>query len=351
MLRRLGTVMEPQPGNPHEVEGVLNPAAVRGPDGRLWLLPRLVGAGNYSRIGLARVLFNRRGEPSGVQRLGVILEPETPYELSDGGGGVEDPRITYVAARQLYLMMYTGLGPTGPRIAAAISRDVVHWHRTGLVQFDPLHGIDLAEHDNKDALLFPEPVRAPDGRLALALIHRPDFRTLQQENAGILPSDLRCRPSMWISYAPLDEIATWKQVHFGQHHLLATSETAWEQLKIGGGAPPVRVHGGWLLLYHGVSGRITEGLAQQPEVHYRAGVMLLAAADPRHVLYRTTEAILEPNMPGERLGVVPNVVFPTGVDLHADGVLDVYYGMADSRIGVARASLAELLPTQKAEAA
>jgi len=32
-LHRLGTIMEPEPGNPHEVEGVLNPAAVRGPDG------------------------------------------------------------------------------------------------------------------------------------------------------------------------------------------------------------------------------------------------------------------------------------------------------------------------------
>ena len=41
-LQRLGLVMEPEPGNPLEVEGVLNPAAVRGPDGQLYLFPRLV---------------------------------------------------------------------------------------------------------------------------------------------------------------------------------------------------------------------------------------------------------------------------------------------------------------------
>jgi hypothetical protein len=29
-LQRLGTIMEPEPRNPHEVEGVLNPGAVRG---------------------------------------------------------------------------------------------------------------------------------------------------------------------------------------------------------------------------------------------------------------------------------------------------------------------------------
>jgi beta-1,2-mannobiose phosphorylase / 1,2-beta-oligomannan phosphorylase len=50
-LMRLGMVMEPEPGNPHEVEGTLNPGAARGPDGALYLFPRLVARGNYSRIG------------------------------------------------------------------------------------------------------------------------------------------------------------------------------------------------------------------------------------------------------------------------------------------------------------
>ncbi len=70
-LKRLGLIMKPEPGNPLEVEGVLNPAAVRGPDGQLSLFPRLVARGNYSRIGIARVLFNEAGDPSGVERLGI----------------------------------------------------------------------------------------------------------------------------------------------------------------------------------------------------------------------------------------------------------------------------------------
>ena len=52
-LKRLGLIMEPEPGNLHEVEGTLNPAAMRGPDGQLYLFPRLVAKGNYSRIGIA----------------------------------------------------------------------------------------------------------------------------------------------------------------------------------------------------------------------------------------------------------------------------------------------------------
>ncbi len=41
-LQRLGLLMEPAPGNPLEVGGVLNPAAIFGPDGGLYLFPRIV---------------------------------------------------------------------------------------------------------------------------------------------------------------------------------------------------------------------------------------------------------------------------------------------------------------------
>ena len=107
-LRRLKMLMEPEPGNPREVEGVLNPAAARGPDGALYLFPRLVARNNYSRIGIARVRFDDAGDPAGVERLGVALEPEADYERRpDGGGGCEDPRITFVEPIHRYVMTYT----------------------------------------------------------------------------------------------------------------------------------------------------------------------------------------------------------------------------------------------------
>jgi predicted GH43/DUF377 family glycosyl hydrolase len=117
-LQRLGMLMEPEPGNPQEIEGVLNPAAARGPDGELYLFPRLVARGNYSRIGIARVRFNKTGDPAGVERLGIALEPEADYERRrDGSGGCEDPRITFVEHMQIYMMAYTALSSRGPRIA------------------------------------------------------------------------------------------------------------------------------------------------------------------------------------------------------------------------------------------
>ena len=99
-LTRLGMLMEPEPGNPDEVEGVLNPAVVRAKNGDLFLFPRLVASGNYSRVGIARVLFDAAGDPKGVERLGVALSPEADYELSENGGGCEDPRVSFVEPLQ-----------------------------------------------------------------------------------------------------------------------------------------------------------------------------------------------------------------------------------------------------------
>src|SRR5579864_3385042 len=113
-LQRLGLSMEPEPGNPQEIEGVLNPGAARGPDGELYLFPRLVARGNYSRIGIARVRFNEAGDPAGVERLGIALEPEADYERRpDGTGGCEDPRITFVEPLQRYMMTYTAFSSRG----------------------------------------------------------------------------------------------------------------------------------------------------------------------------------------------------------------------------------------------
>src|SRR5580700_5076635 len=154
-LRRLGLIMEPEPGNPLEVGGVLNPAGVRGPDGHYYLFPRLVARGNYSRMGIARVKFNMDGDPVGVERLGIALEPEADYELRPGGGGCEDPRITFVEPLQRFLMTYTAFSPQGPRIASATSVDLFHWQRQGLATFGNYQGVDMGDVDDKDASLFP----------------------------------------------------------------------------------------------------------------------------------------------------------------------------------------------------
>jgi beta-1,2-mannobiose phosphorylase / 1,2-beta-oligomannan phosphorylase len=169
-LTRLGVVMSPDPDEPYEAEGVLNPASGRTPDGRLHLLPRLVAKGNVSRIGLAEVTVDG-GVPVGVRRRGTVLAPDELWEHH----GVEDPRVTWLPGLGVHVMAYVAYGPLGPHPALAVSDDLASWRRLGPLHFayDPALAHDLNLFPNKDVVLFPEPVRAPDGTASYAFVHRP----------------------------------------------------------------------------------------------------------------------------------------------------------------------------------
>ena len=349
--------MEPQLGNLQEAEGTLNPAAVRGPDGELYLFPRLVARGNYSRIGIARVLFDKAGDPCGVERLGIALEPEADYERRpDGGGGCEDPRITFVEPLGRYVMTYAAFSPLGPRIALATSKDLLHWRRLGLATFAPYDGIDFVHVNNKDASLFPVALPNHAGKMQLAILHRPLFPGTRPEETArqSAPREVDLdRESIWISYCPVASGGP-EPTHLGlfnSHHRLAAPVSPWERLKIGAGTPPVLTRHGWLTVYHGVS-NISAPTGDSHALCYSAGVMVLSREHPRVILYRSPEPVLTPELPQEQIGTVANVVFPTGIDRRDDlgkpDRFDVYYGMADSRIGVARLDLPYPLPSAAA---
>lgn len=346
-LQRLGVVMKSEAGNPFEVDGVLNPAATRGPDGGLYLFPRLVAQGNYSRIGIARIHFDVDGDPLTAERLGIALEPTAEYELRADGGGCEDPRITFLEPLQRYVMTYTAFSSDGPRIALAMSDDLFHWERLGLATFEPYHGLDFNGVNNKDALIFPVAVPDPEGRPAMAMIHRPLFPGTAAPEIAAEPAgraiDLD-RESIWIAYCPLDltEMSPGYLCHFRSHHRLASPAAPWERVKIGGGAPPILTRDGWLAIYHGVgpSDSGAGAAVSGRNLRYSAGALVLDRRDPRIIRYRSPTPILIPELQSEREGTVAEVVFPTGVDRRSDlgdpSRIDVYYGMADSRIGAAR---------------
>lgn len=348
-MRRLGVVMRPQAGNALEAGGVLNPGGVRGPDGSYYLFPRLVAAGNYSRIGLARVVYDGQQTPCDVERLGVVLEPEAEYERNNlTGGGCEDPRVMHVPALGGYVMTYVGFGPLGPRAALALSTDLDHWTRLGLIDFAPIDGADMNAYGNKDALLFPDPVPDPAGRPALALMHRPMYEAWEHgsyEEARILPPPpgiAERRWSIWISYCPLERIDTsspdrlQRTLRFDQHHLLAAPAYPWDNYRVGGGTPPILLPEGWFTIYHGIS--LVAPPHQPGSRRYCAGALILDPRQPNNIIYRSPEPTLAPETDEERSGVVSNVVFPTALD-RREGYLDVYYGMADAAIGVARMDL------------
>ena len=352
-LQRLGVIMEPEQGNEHEAEGVLNPAAVRGPDGELYLFPRLVAKGNYSRIGIAKVLFNEVGDPIGVKRMGIVLEPEADYEKRPDGGGCEDPRISYVEPLKHYIMTYVAFSPNGPRIALAQSKDLFHWERLGLATFANYEHIVFNDINNKDSCIFPLPLKSPHHHYpSIGLLSRPLFPgTSPEENMSKLDHEIReHHECIWISYCHIEPESDNKPYHlprFMSNEPLALPAEPWEQLKVGAGTPPVLCKHGWLVLYHGVS-EPNPPKDGKHQLSYSAGLMILDKDNPHKILYRSARPVLSPDLPSEQVGTIANVVFPTGIDRRDDigqpNRFDVYYGMADDRIGVARLDLPDELP-------
>jgi predicted GH43/DUF377 family glycosyl hydrolase len=148
----------------------------------------------------------------------------------------------------------------------------------------------------------------------------------------------------------LDGPEPFRLGQFACHHRLASPVSPWERLKIGGGTPPIRTrHVQWLIVYHGV-GEIGEPGSDGQQLCYSAGLMVLSKEHPQVICYRSAEPVLVPVLSQERRGTVANVVFPTGIDRRGDlglpGRLDVYYGMADKRIGVARIDLPDFVPAK-----
>ena len=339
-VTRRGVVLQPD-GDPTEAEGVLNPAVTRTRDGELLLYPRCVASGNVSRVGLAR--GTTTGDRVTFERLGFALQPEADYELRpqrSGGMGCEDPRVTFVPVLDAYVMCYTAFGLAGPRIVFALSDDGRVWKRLGLVDFRK-HG--LPDGDDKDGVFFPEPVRSPNGVLSLAFYHRPMKRLSTMNGHAAIPLllDLPAaeRESTRIAYVPLDDVLR------DRANLLVPTESvlalapdgAWGRVKTGAGTPPVRIDEGWFSLYHGVDAVEIDG---RYAMTYSAGIVIHDIDRPDIIRYRSNAPVLTPEHPDEMHGIVNNVVFPTGLDIVGDRAFDIYYGMADAKIGRATIELA-----------
>jgi len=123
--------------------------------------------------------------------------------------------------------------------------------------------------------------------------------------------------------------------------LVLAPEASWGSIKTGGGTPPVRVAEGWMSLFHGVDGRYDE-TGHCVGMRYSAGMVIHDEQRPHLIRYRSQTPLLAPETGDELHGVVNEVVFPTAIDVRRGSpprAYDVYYGMADARIGRARFEL------------
>jgi predicted GH43/DUF377 family glycosyl hydrolase len=283
---------------PYPANTVFNPGATRVNDETV-LLVRVEDLRGISQLHVARSNDGEtdwRFDPEPLLKADVDTDPEETW-------GCEDPRLTWLSERQEWAIGYTAYSRRGPLVSLATTRDFRTVRRLGPVM----------PPEDKDAALFP---RRFDGRWAM--IHRP--------------SPLRGGAHMWISYSP-------DMRHWGDHKLLIEAREGawWDAGKIGLGPPPLETAEGWLVMYHGV--RLT---SDGPI--YRAGLALLALEDPGTLLHRTNEWVFGPEAPYEMTGDVGRVVFPCGwIHDEAADVLQLYYGAADTTIGLATARFSDVM--------
>ena len=118
--------------------------------------------------------------------------------------------------------------------------------------------------------------------------------------------------------------------------------SAWQSTKVGPGPAPIETDEGWLLIYHGV-------LTTCNGFVYRVGTALLDIDEPWKVKYRSKDYLMAPWELYECVGDVPNVVFPCAALADPDtGRIAVYYGAADTYVGLAFTTVDEVVDYIKA---
>ena len=280
---------------PIPANGVLNPG-VAEIDGEVVLLLRIENRRGISQIRVAR-------SANGVDNWQIDSEPlfepglrDFPYEE----WGCEDARVTKIGPRE-WLITYVANSRYGPSVAVALTEDFRTVSRKGIV---------LAP-TNKDAAVLPQKYNEE-----WIMLHRPV--TGGQEH-------------IWYACADLDF------AHWGSPGILLPQNGGpwWDGLRVGVGAPPILTDEGWLLIYHGV-----KEMGHRPV--YRLGLALLDSDDPRKVRLRARDWVFAPQADYEQQGLVPSVVFTCGA-IQRDDEIWMYYGDADTVVGLATAKTSDLL--------
>ena len=284
---------------PYPVNAVFNPAAVEV-NGTTIVLVRAESLTGVSHITVAR---SEDGVGDWTIDPEPLLAPALGVESEQWG--FEDPRVVFVPEHDRWVITCTAYGPAGPAVFLATTTDFVRVKRHGIVR----------QADDKNAALLPARINGK-----WILFHRPKTE-LSSSDGDIL-----------LSRSP--DLHNWSAP---EQVMQPRAGAWWDSLRIGLGPPPLRTDHGWLLIYHGVKGMVGGPI-------YRVGLALLDLEEPTRVLRRLPGWVLGPRAPYERIGDVPNVVFPCGlVHDEASGDVRLYYGAADTSVCVATAQLDDLL--------
>ena len=295
-------IISPRKGFIWEAGGTINPAVINLND-QTHIIYRAASLQNLSVLGYA---MSRDGLKID-DRLDVpVYSPRADFEQkinSNDNYGCEDPRLVQIG-KSIY-MTYTAYDGITARVAVS-SITVANFLNRKWDSWETPNVISPPNISNKDAIIFPEKINGK-----YMIIHRVD---------NSICADF------------LSSLDFTKERITKCIELLNPQPGMWDGVKIGVAGPPLKTKEGWLLLYHGISKNKT----------YRVGAVLLDLKNPTVVKARTAAPIFEPEETYEMNGLIPKVVFPCSLVTRGERAY-IYYGAADSVIGVATIKLEDLL--------
>ena len=299
-----------------------NPAAVvRG--GKIVVLYRAEDntgsmsiGGHTSRLGLAESTdgthFTRLPEP-------VFFPADDAERAREWPGGVEDPRLVE-AEDGSYVLTYTQWNRETYSVGIATSRDLRHWTKHGPAFATALGG-KYAGLKYKSAGIV---TRVAGDRLVAAKI-RGQYWMYWGEGVVRLATSTDL-----IHWTPVENTAgTPVEV---LHPRPGKFDSTFPEV----GPPPVLTERGIVVLYNGKNA-ITGGDPALGANAYAAGEALFAAEDPARQLAYSAGPVLRPELPFEKTGqYAAGTTFAEGLVVFR-GRWWMYYGCADSLVGVVSA--------------
>jgi len=270
--------------------------------------------GHTSRIGLATssdgLRFTRRATP--------VLYPAKDKQIgNEWPGGVEDPRIVE-REDGTYVLTYTQWNHKVPRLAVATSRDLVRWDKHGPAFAKVAGGKYLKTESKSGAILS----RMQGDRIVATKLNGKYWMYYNVPHILIATSD------NLIDWTPFED-ANERPLA-----VLSPRPGYFDSWLVEPGPPALLTERGILLMYNaGNSG--TYGDSTLPARVYTAGQALFDARNPLKLVARTDRPFLKPSEAYERTGQYPEgTTFVEGL-VRFKGRWYIYYGSADSRVGVA----------------
>ncbi|PIU98303.1 hypothetical protein COS61_02140 [Candidatus Wolfebacteria bacterium CG03_land_8_20_14_0_80_40_12] len=341
-------ILKPERNHSWEAEAVFNGCPVKK-GGNVYLIYRALSLPHYHTLAQTKLVVSDIGiaeSKDGIEfhNRKRFITPEESWERF----GCEDPRVTKLGGK--YYIFYTALSTfpfraEGIRVGVAISKDLKTIQEKHLAT--PFNAKGMA--------LFPEKINGkiwavltvhtdvPPSKICLASFNQEsDMWSEEYWNTWYQNFSAEGAAPAGGQGSPPKADAPREHAVGGEKYSLPLQRRPEDQIEVG--APPLKTKDGWLLIYSYIQNYFS------PKPLFGIEAVLLDLKNPLKVIAMTKAPLLTPEEYYERIGLVPNVIFPSGALLGKNSIR-LYYGAADTTCCLAtidtKSLLAKLLKSGK----